>query len=74
MSLSHGEGFPRCANCDIVIEWGPTVVSGQAYCCIGCARGGPCCCDYSQLPSSPIVLEALPEGLGRISTARYARR
>lgn len=37
----------RCANCDIDILWSPTVVWGSTYCCIGCAAGGPCCCDYS---------------------------
>jgi hypothetical protein len=39
-----------CANCGIEINWQPTVVDGQVYCCLGCARGGPCTCDYSSLP------------------------
>ncbi len=39
---------PRCANCDIDILWQPVVVLGVAYCCTGCAAGGPCSCDYSQ--------------------------
>jgi len=39
-----------CANCGIVIRWQPTVVDGQVYCCLGCSRGGPCTCDYSNLP------------------------
>ena len=38
----------RCANCDIEILWTPIVVQGTAYCCTGCAAGGPCSCDYSQ--------------------------
>lgn len=37
----------RCANCDIEILWTPTIVQGKAYCCTGCAAGGPCSCDYS---------------------------
>ena len=37
----------RCANCDIEFFWPPTVVQGKAYCCTGCAAGGPCNCDYS---------------------------
>ncbi len=41
----------RCENCGILITWQPTVVDGQAYCCLGCAVGGPCSCDYSNLPS-----------------------
>jgi len=40
--------LPRCANCDIAILWQPTVVQERAYCCTGCAAGGPCNCDYSQ--------------------------
>jgi hypothetical protein len=41
---------PICANCGIEIRWQPTIVDGVAYCCLGCSRGGPCECDYSQLP------------------------
>jgi hypothetical protein len=39
---------PRCANCDIEILWPPIYRQGVAYCCTGCAAGGPCNCDYSQ--------------------------
>ena len=41
----------RCANCDIEILWTPTIARGAAYCCTGCAAGGPCSCDYSQYRS-----------------------
>ncbi len=41
---------PRCANCEIVIRWEPTVVDGRVYCCLGCLHGGPCECDYDNLP------------------------
>lgn len=44
----------RCANCDIDILWPPTVVQEKTFCCIGCAAGGPCCCDYSQYRSMNI--------------------
>ena len=40
----------QCANCGIVIQWQPTLVDGKAYCCHGCAEGGPCLCDYDNLP------------------------
>ena len=40
----------RCANCKIEIHWQPTVIDGVTYCCLGCSQGGPCTCDYSQLP------------------------
>ncbi|MBU1746263.1 MAG: hypothetical protein KKA73_01110 [Chloroflexi bacterium] len=39
-----------CANCAIVIHWRPTIVDGRTYCCPGCAQGGPCECDYENLP------------------------
>ena len=51
-----------CANCKIVIHWQPTIVDGVSYCCPGCAQGGPCECDYDNLPqpedTNPIVLQA----------------
>jgi len=51
-----------CANCGIVIQWQPTIVDGVKYCCPGCAMGGPCDCDYDNLPppggTNPIVLQA----------------
>jgi len=40
-----------CANCGIEIRWQPTIVNGKTYCCLGCSRGGPCTCDYRNLPS-----------------------
>jgi len=39
-----------CVNCGIEIRWQPTFVDGEAYCCWGCSQGGPCSCDYSNLP------------------------
>ena len=42
--------YPVCATCGIVILWQPTVIDGQTYCCLGCAQGGPCECDYDNLP------------------------
>jgi len=39
-----------CDNCGIPIHWQPTIVDGGTYCCLGCAIGGPCTCDYSRLP------------------------
>ena len=50
--IKHFNGImgPVCENCGILITWQPTVVDGQRYCCLGCATGGPCTCDYSNLP------------------------
>lgn len=48
----------KCANCGITITWQPTIVDGRTYCCLGCARGGPCTCDYNHLPqpTDPVSL------------------
>ncbi len=43
---------PVCANCGIVIRWEPTIVGEEVYCCSGCAQGGPCECDYANLPQA----------------------
>jgi hypothetical protein len=53
---------PVCENCGIIIHWQATIVNGAYYCCPGCAKGGPCDCDYDNLPRSeepnPMVLQA----------------
>jgi hypothetical protein len=41
----------KCANCGIIIHWQPTLLDGKIYCCPGCAGGGPCICDYDNLPA-----------------------
>ena len=49
-----------CANCGIAVRWQATVVDGKVYCCLGCAQGGPCECDYDNLPQvddvNPMIL------------------
>jgi hypothetical protein len=51
-----------CTTCGIVIRWQPTIVEGKTYCCPGCAEGGPCQCDYDNLPqpgvTNPLVIQA----------------
>jgi hypothetical protein len=51
-----------CTTCGIIIRWQPTIVEGKAYCCLGCADGGPCECDYDNLPqhgvTNPLVVHA----------------
>jgi hypothetical protein len=42
--------YSRCENCGIVIRWQATIVESRTYCCLGCAQGGPCECDYDNLP------------------------
>jgi len=41
----------RCASCDIELHKPPIVVEGSAYCCRGCAQGGPCVCSYVGNPA-----------------------
>jgi hypothetical protein len=54
--------IPKCANCGIPIRWLPTRVDDAVYCCVGCAAGGPCECDYARLPqpdqAAPLVRRA----------------
>jgi chaperonin GroES len=50
-TLDTSQAPQYCANCEIEFLWPPTVVQSKNYCCIGCATGGPCCCDYSQYHS-----------------------
>ena len=35
-----------CASCDGRITDTPVYRMDEAYCCIGCAGGGPCVCTY----------------------------
>ena len=39
-------GRPICATCGLAIPWAPIRVADRAYCCGGCAAGGPCTCSY----------------------------
>ena len=41
----------RCASCDIELHKLPLIVEGSAYCCQGCANGGPCVCSYVGNPA-----------------------
>jgi hypothetical protein len=43
---SPRRGF--CASCDGVITERPVYRMDEAYCCVGCAQGGPCVCTYEQ--------------------------
>ena len=36
----------RCASCEIPLVDTPVLRMDEAYCCIGCAQGGPCICTY----------------------------
>jgi hypothetical protein len=58
--------YPICETCGIVIRWQPTIVDGKKYCCMGCALGGPCECDYENLPE-PDQVNALVRQTARRS-------
>ena len=36
-----------CANCEEIITGAPYQADGEAFCCVGCALGGPCQCTYT---------------------------
>jgi hypothetical protein len=46
MNPTHSPRRDRCASCDIEIEGRPVLRMDEAYCCGGCAEGGPCLCTY----------------------------
>lgn len=47
-----------CDCCEIEITGTPVVRDGKAYCCEGCAGGGPCTCDYSDRKAEPAGVAA----------------
>ena len=59
-----------CANCGIAIHWQSTLVDDKAYCCHGCAEGGPCACDYDNLPPRgavrPMIHHSVYESSARL--------
>ena len=67
--------IPKCANCGIPIRWLPTRVGEALYCCVGCAAGGPCECDYARLPrpdqAAPLVRRARYQGPERVERGRH---
>jgi hypothetical protein len=63
---------PVCTNCGIVIRWQPTLVDGRSYCCPGCAQGGPCECDYENLPQAGEVKPMVVADSGDSLPARYS--
>ena len=45
----HRHAAPRrgyCASCEGRITGAAVYLMDEAYCCIGCAHGGPCVCTY----------------------------
>jgi hypothetical protein len=36
----------NCLSCEIELEDAPVLRDGGAFCCHGCAQGGPCVCTY----------------------------
>ncbi len=38
----------KCDSCDIDLSGSPLMVRGKAFCCSGCAEGGPCVCSYEK--------------------------
>ena len=36
----------HCASCEFELTGRPVYRRDEAYCCLGCAGGGPCICTY----------------------------
>jgi hypothetical protein len=62
-----------CANCGFEFNWQPTIVDGVVYCCIGCSEGGPCTCDYGNLPQPDdrTALASVPQDDNRKRSVKY---
>lgn len=65
---------PVCANCGIEITWQPTAIDGRTFCCLGCALGGPCSCDYSNLPRAGELRALVCHTSVIVLSARSGRR
>ncbi|MDA8216692.1 MAG: hypothetical protein M0Z94_03650 [Dehalococcoidales bacterium] len=69
------ERLPRCATCGLEIEWKPVLVDGKAYCCGGCAQGGPCYCSYDAREQiAPVAAGAGRRGRPDAPTSQAERR
>jgi hypothetical protein len=54
-----------CASCEGAITSRPVYRMDEAYCCAGCAEGGPCVCNYEADLADDGV-----DGLGLIAPVR----
>jgi hypothetical protein len=53
-----------CASCEITLTGWPLYRADEAFCCPGCADGGPCVCTYeSDLAHDGVDGLGLPFGL-----------
>jgi len=44
LQMVESEASLRCASCRDEIHTSPIMFAERAYCCGGCAEGGPCSC------------------------------
>ncbi len=81
----HTYASPRrgyCASCDGMISGRPVYRMDEAYCCLGCAVGGPCTCTYEQDVADdgvdhlglPFAMEPAASAIGSEATAVDAPR
>lgn len=35
-----------CDGCGVEISWAPVLMNKRVYCCLDCAEGRPCQCDF----------------------------
>jgi hypothetical protein len=51
-----------CASCEIPLMGWPLYRSNEAFCCAGCADGGPCVCTYESDRADGVDGLGLPFG------------
>ena len=52
LEAEMGRGTVVCATCELEVRWTPVRRGMRAYCCDGCAAGGPCSCSYDDIYTS----------------------
>ena len=54
-----------CTTCGAAFHYSPTIHVGVAFCCAGCAAGGPCICSYDDDPAGAAAQTwRVPEAVG----------
>src|SRR5205809_8016486 len=49
-----------CATCELEVPWTPVRLGARAYCCEGCAVGGPCFCSYDDISGGGTRADPVP--------------
>src|SRR5438046_2977456 len=58
--LAVGRETVICATCELEVPWTPVRRGARAYCCEGCAVGGPCSCSYDDISGGGTGADPIP--------------